>query len=154
MITDPQPCLYCQGGYVFGAKPNLITCIAYIFLSAARWRLCKCAVSRPRSCQLCVSGRLGRLEAEHGGLIGWVRYLKEDEVCPPLQHARGARGCCTASQRNSTKWASSNSSGKVVRAGEELSSVGGGVRPAASPGRMVTASRRCQQTGLLGPAER
>jgi hypothetical protein len=25
--------LYCQGGYVFGAKPNLITCVAYIFLS-------------------------------------------------------------------------------------------------------------------------
>jgi hypothetical protein len=28
--------LYCQGGYVFGAKPNLITCVGYIFLSAAR----------------------------------------------------------------------------------------------------------------------
>jgi hypothetical protein len=27
--------LYCQGGYVFGAKPNLIACVAYIFLSAA-----------------------------------------------------------------------------------------------------------------------
>jgi hypothetical protein len=26
--------LYCQGGYAFGAKPNLITCVAYIFLSA------------------------------------------------------------------------------------------------------------------------
>ncbi len=26
--------LYCQGGYVFGAKPNLITCVGYIFLSA------------------------------------------------------------------------------------------------------------------------
>jgi hypothetical protein len=25
--------LYCQGGYVFGAKPNLITCVGYIFLS-------------------------------------------------------------------------------------------------------------------------
>ncbi len=25
--------LYCQGGYVYGAKPNLITCVAYIFLS-------------------------------------------------------------------------------------------------------------------------
>ncbi len=25
--------LYCQGGYGFGAKPNLITCVAYIFLS-------------------------------------------------------------------------------------------------------------------------
>jgi hypothetical protein len=26
--------LYCQGGYVFSAKPNLITCVGYIFLSA------------------------------------------------------------------------------------------------------------------------
>jgi len=26
--------LYCQGGYVFGAKANLITFVAYIFLSA------------------------------------------------------------------------------------------------------------------------
>ncbi len=25
--------LYCQGGYVFGVKPNLITCVGYIFLS-------------------------------------------------------------------------------------------------------------------------
>ncbi len=25
--------LYCQGGYIFGAKPNLITCIAEIFLT-------------------------------------------------------------------------------------------------------------------------
>jgi hypothetical protein len=25
--------LYCQAGYVFGAKPNLITCVGYIFLS-------------------------------------------------------------------------------------------------------------------------
>jgi hypothetical protein len=25
--------LYCQGGYVFGAKPNLITWVGYIFLS-------------------------------------------------------------------------------------------------------------------------
>ncbi len=25
--------LYCQVGYVFGAKPNLITCVGYIFLS-------------------------------------------------------------------------------------------------------------------------
>jgi hypothetical protein len=24
--------LYCQGGYVFGAKPNLITCVGYFFL--------------------------------------------------------------------------------------------------------------------------
>jgi hypothetical protein len=34
--------LYCQGGYVFGAKANLITCVAEIFLSVghsppARW---------------------------------------------------------------------------------------------------------------------
>jgi hypothetical protein len=27
--------LYCQGGYVFGTKPNLITCVGYIFLSVA-----------------------------------------------------------------------------------------------------------------------
>ncbi len=26
--------LYCQGGYAFGAKPNLITCVTEIFLSA------------------------------------------------------------------------------------------------------------------------
>ena len=26
--------LYCQVGYVFGAKSNLITCVEYIFLSA------------------------------------------------------------------------------------------------------------------------
>ncbi len=26
--------LYCQGGYVFGTNPNLITCVGYIFLSA------------------------------------------------------------------------------------------------------------------------
>ncbi len=25
--------LYCQGGYVFGAKANLITCVAEFFLS-------------------------------------------------------------------------------------------------------------------------
>jgi hypothetical protein len=25
--------LYCPGGYVFGAKPNLITCVAEFFLS-------------------------------------------------------------------------------------------------------------------------
>jgi hypothetical protein len=25
--------LYCQGGYVFGTKPYLITCVGYIFLS-------------------------------------------------------------------------------------------------------------------------
>jgi hypothetical protein len=28
--------VYCQGGYVFGAKPNLITCVGYIFLSGIR----------------------------------------------------------------------------------------------------------------------
>jgi hypothetical protein len=28
--------LYCQGGYVFGAKANLITCVAEIFLSAGQ----------------------------------------------------------------------------------------------------------------------
>jgi hypothetical protein len=27
--------LYCQGGYVFGAKANLITCVAEFFFSAA-----------------------------------------------------------------------------------------------------------------------
>ena len=32
--------LYCQGGYVFGAKPKLITCVAYIFLSACCGNSC------------------------------------------------------------------------------------------------------------------
>ena len=34
-ISNPSyhlQCLYCQGGYVFSAKPNLITCVVYIFL--------------------------------------------------------------------------------------------------------------------------
>ncbi len=30
--------LYCQGGYVFGAKANLITCVAEFFLSVFQWR--------------------------------------------------------------------------------------------------------------------
>ncbi len=34
--------VYCQGGYVFGAKPNLITCVGYIFLSVP-----VCAISEP-----------------------------------------------------------------------------------------------------------
>ncbi len=41
-------------------------------------------------CQLCVSGGLGRLEAEHGDLIGPFPYLKEEEVCRQLKHKRGA----------------------------------------------------------------
>jgi hypothetical protein len=33
--------VYCQRGYVFGAKPNLITCVGYIFLSAyVSWLIC------------------------------------------------------------------------------------------------------------------
>jgi hypothetical protein len=40
-----------------------------------------CAVGRPRGCQLCVNEGPSRLEVEHGGLIGRVRYLQVEEVC-------------------------------------------------------------------------
>ncbi len=89
-----------------------------------------CAVGRPHGCQLCVNEGPSRLEVEHGDLIGPVPYLKEEEVCRQLKHKRGARGGCTASQRTSTKGANNNSYGKVIRAGEELWSVGGEMRPA------------------------